>query len=116
MSLKGRILSLCGLLLVTAATPAAAIINGTPDNGAHPEVGALIAVTPFADGALIECSGTLIAPTVFLTAAHCDQGVSRVQVTFGEHVVGGKTLDGTFVADPAYDQKQGDPHDIAVVL
>ena len=29
-----------------------------------------------------ECTGTLISPTVFLTAAHCDEGVSRVAVTF----------------------------------
>lgn len=51
-------------------TPANAIINGLPDNGAHPNVGTVI----WRDGAgalFRSCSGTLISPTVFLTAAHC---------------------------------------------
>lgn len=117
MTRIGRILSVACGALACAASPAAAIINGSPDGVAHPEVGALIAFTPFADGALIECSGTLISPTVFLTAAHCDQGSPSVQVTFAEQYNAGDAgLAGTFIADPAYDQKQGDPHDIAVVL
>ena len=59
-----------------------AITNGGPDGNGHPEVGALLAPHAFSDGTWEECSGTLISPTVFLTAAHCDMGVSRVAVTF----------------------------------
>ena len=65
-----------------------------------------------------DCTGTLIAPNVFLTAAHCDDGRSRVAVTFDSSytVKGGTEYWGTFHADPAYDQAQSDPHDIAVVV
>ena len=65
---------------ITAA--ALAITNGGPDGDAHPYVGALLAPHAFSDGTWEECSGTLISSTVFLTAAHCDMGVSRVAVTF----------------------------------
>jgi Trypsin len=76
--------------------------------GGHPEVGALLAPQPYPDGTWETCSGTLISPTVFLTAAHCDQGVSRVAVTFDSsynattgtnetNIVAGTTITGDFM-------------------
>jgi Trypsin len=102
---------------VTAADPAGAITNGGPDGNGHPNVGGLVASTAYSDGTWIYCSGTLISPTVFLTAAHCDEGTSRVRVTFSSaYQDGDTTYAGTFHADPAYDQAQSDPHDVAVVV
>jgi len=49
---------------------ALAITNGQPDGNGHPEVGALLAQQAFSDGTWEECTGTLIAPRVFLTAEH----------------------------------------------
>src|SRR3954469_19166374 len=111
--------TVAGLAALTiAAAPAAAITNGAPDGNAHPEVGALLAQQAFSDGTWAECTGTLISPTVFLTAAHCDEGVSRVAVTFDStySAATGTRYWGTYHADPAYDQKTSDPHDIAVVV
>jgi hypothetical protein len=63
------------------------------------------------------CSGTLISPTVFLTAAHCGIGTSKVYVTFdSEYTSKSKLYSGTFYGDPLYNQSQGDTHDIAVVV
>ena len=106
------------LASVIMAATASAITYGVPDGSGHPEVGALLAQQAFSDGTWVECSGTLIAPTVFLTAAHCDEGVSRVLVTFDSTYVypTGKTYSGTWHADPRYDQAQSDPHDMAVVV
>jgi secreted trypsin-like serine protease len=103
------------LMLATAAN---AITYGTPDGNAHPEVGALLAPQPYSDGTWATCSGTLISPTVFLTAAHCDQGVSRVAVTFDSSYTSstGTTHWGTWYADPSFNQAQSDPHDVAVVV
>jgi secreted trypsin-like serine protease len=102
---------------LAVAAPANAITYGVPDGGAHPEVGALLAQEAYSDGTWTTCSGTLISPTVFLTAAHCDEGVDRVKVTFDStYVAPGTTYAGTYHADPAYDQAQSDPHDIAVVV
>ncbi len=60
-------------------TPAGAITGGQPDGDAHPYVGMI-----YNDQYL--CSGTLIAPTVFLTAAHCAAAFaednSQIYVTF----------------------------------
>jgi hypothetical protein len=97
---------------------AVAITNGGPDGNGHPEVGALLAPHAFSDGTWEECSGTLISPTVFLTAAHCDEGLSRVTVTFASQYVAGKstTYTGTWHADPNYNQAQNDPQDVAVVV
>jgi hypothetical protein len=109
-----RVLSLVAVL-VLVAFPALAITWGTPDGNNHPEVGALIG--QFTSGTFPYCSGTLIAPNVFLTAAHCDLGVSRVYVTFDEHAdANSKLLSGTYYRDPLYNQAQDDPHDIAVVV
>jgi len=115
-----RILAV-GLALVAAAllpAGASAITNGTPDGSGHPEVGALLAPQAYSDGTWETCTGTLISTTVFLTAAHCDQGVSRVAVTFDSsyNASTGTTHWGTWHADPNYNKAQSDPQDIAVVV
>ena len=102
---------------LTAVAPAAAITDGTPDGNKHPNVGGLVAPEPYSDGTWIYCSGTLISPTVFLTAAHCGEDGERVAVTFDTaYQEGDKLYYGTFEADPLYNQSQSDPHDIAVVV
>jgi hypothetical protein len=103
---------------LTLATRAGAITYGEPDGNAHPWVGALLAPVAYSDGTWETCSGTLISPTVFLTAAHCDQGVTRVAVTFDTsyNAQTGTTYWGTWHADPNFNQAQGDPHDVAVVV
>jgi secreted trypsin-like serine protease len=101
----------------TGAAPAAAITHGTADGSAHPNVGGLVSPTQYADGTWIYCSGTLLSPTVFLTAAHCGDDGERVAVTFDTaYQAGDKVYSGTFESDPLYDQAQSDPHDIAVVV
>src|ERR671921_105534 len=105
------------LLSLLAAAPAAAITNGSPDGQAHPNVGGLVSPTQYSDGTWLYCSGTLISPTVFLTAAHCAEDGERVAVTFDTaYEAGDRVYYGTFQADPLYNQSQSDPHDIAVVV
>ena len=118
MPYTGPGLAIASVVALLAAAPAGAITYGSPDGSGHPEVGALLAQQAYSDGTWAECSGTLISPTVFLTAAHCDEGVSRVAVTFASPYVAGRspTYWGTYHADPSYDQKQSDPHDVAVVV
>jgi secreted trypsin-like serine protease len=89
------------LALVLIAAPAGAITGGRPDNGEHPQVGMIIAL--FEDGSFGFCSGTLIAPTVVLTAGHCtaffdEPGVEQVLVSFDETV----TSDSTFFTAHAW--------------
>ena len=109
------IIVLVALLSVTA--PVQAITNGGLDGNQHPNVGGLVSPSQYSDGTWLYCSGTLISPTVFLTAAHCDEGTARVTVTFDpDYKAGDKTYTGTWYADPLYDQKQNDPHDLAVVV
>jgi secreted trypsin-like serine protease len=100
------------------ATAAHAVTNGTADGNAHPAVGALVADQAYSDGTWTYCSGSLISPTVFLTAAHCGEGGSdRVRVTFSSaYVDGDQVYAGTFHADPAYTGSGSDPHDMAVVV
>jgi Trypsin len=111
-------LALAAAAALALCAAALAITNGGPDGNGHPEVGALLAQHAFSDGTWEECSGTLISPTVFLTAAHCDEGVSRVAITFDStyNAKTGTTYWGTWHADPDYNQAQGDPHDLAVVV
>jgi secreted trypsin-like serine protease len=94
---------------------ASAITYGQPDGNRHPNVGALVGT--FDGQTYPYCSGTLISPTVFLTAAHCDIGTSTVYVTFdSEYTSKSRLYSGTFHSDPLYNQSQNDPHDIAVVV
>lgn len=115
-----RRLAAAAALLVTTfmiAGPVSAITNGTPTGNRYPNVGGLVSPTQYSDGTWIYCSGTLISPTVFLTAAHCGENGERVAVTFDpDYVAGDKLYYGTFYSDPLYNQAQNDPHDIAVVV
>src|SRR3954447_1312069 len=98
-----------------APATAGAITYGSPDGDAHPSVGGLVSATQYGDGTWLYCSGTLISPTVFLTAAHCAEG-DRVGVTFDPAYQQGDTVYyGSWHADPRYRKAQSDPHDIAVV-
>lgn len=54
------------------ATPASAITWGKPDNNEHPNVGTLLFVQNGVG--FFSCTGTMIAPRVMLTAAHCVSG------------------------------------------
>jgi secreted trypsin-like serine protease len=106
------------LALLLAPTPAAAITNGSVDGGGHPNVGGLVSQKQYSDGTWTYCSGTLISPTVFLTAAHCaDYDRERAIVTFSTaYEAGDPVHTGTFHIDPLYPGPQNDPYDIAVVV
>src|SRR3954454_22424109 len=99
-TLFAGIVVIVGCLLPAAS--ASAITNGAPDGNRHPEVGALLAQQAFSDGTWAECTATLLSPTVFLTAAHCDEGVTRVTVTFDSSYVypPGAPCPGPWPADP----------------
>src|SRR5215210_2932196 len=113
-----KLLLAAAAAFLVAAAPAQAVVYGAPDGNAHPEVGGLLAAQAYSDGTWVECTGTLISPTVFLTAAHCDEGVASVKVSFDARYVAGRstTYAGTFLADPGYNHTQGDPQDLAVVV
>ena len=64
------LVTLVAALAVVAVS--SAITYGVPDGNGHPEVGALLAPQAYSDGTWATCTGTLIAPKVFLTAAHCE--------------------------------------------
>ena len=62
---------ICAAAAVFAAT-ASAITFGEPDGTRHPNVGALVADwNEESPGPDQFCTGTLVSPTLFLTAAHC---------------------------------------------
>jgi hypothetical protein len=116
-----RLLAVLGALVVLLlpVSGAQAITYGQPDGTRHPNVGAMVAVV---DGQPMWCSGTLIAPTVFLTAAHCTSylqslGVNSVLVTFDPDLVTATHfIPGVMHTNPGYNQTQSDPGDIAVVV
>ncbi len=81
------IFALASLLLVTG--PVAAITDGGLDGNGHPYVGLMVA--QLEDGTpLWRCSGTLIAPTIFLTAGHCTEApAAHVEIWFDADVQAG---------------------------
>lgn len=72
------------MLLLIAAVPALAITNNFVPDYEHPFVG--LAVFYDANGEFLwRCSGSLISPTVFLTAGHCAdtaEGAATARVYF----------------------------------
>jgi secreted trypsin-like serine protease len=121
LNLVRRVAVLAALLVFMTSQNAAAITYGQPDGNLHPNVGAVIRLR--SDGVYrILCTGSLISPTVFLTASHCttfleDQGISDVWVTFdSKFTQRSKLLHGTMHSNPLYNKAQSDTGDIAVIV
>jgi len=112
------------VVIMLAVVPAAqAITFGQPDGNDHPNVGAMIVLEP--DGVkYLYCSGTLIAPKVFLTAAHCTAAAAAygaaphdVFVTFDPVWNESATLHrGTYYLNPNYGHDSHDLNDVAVII
>jgi hypothetical protein len=112
------------LLAVTlTAAPAQAITNGDLDGGAHPYVGFMIGKD--AQGRpLGVCSGTLLSPTVFLTAGHCTAPAVTADIWFDDDLTDpaehnmpyvGETW-GTTYTHPGYDPADFTRRDVGVVV
>jgi V8-like Glu-specific endopeptidase len=117
---KVRLLVAVVTLMLVLVAPATAITYGEPDGNRHPYVGALIAES---DGELFQvCTGTLIAPDVFLTAAHCTAVLEAnnwpAYVTFDSVFVPGSStlIAGTMYTHPQFPGPMANTYDIAVVI
>jgi V8-like Glu-specific endopeptidase len=123
-STLGLAAALAAAATLTSA-PASAVTDGEQDGDAHPYVGLMVAQD--ADGApLWRCSGTLISPTLFLTAGHCTEApAAKVALWFdadmqtnsaakGYPFVG--TASGTPHAHPQYDPNAFTRYDVGVVV
>src|SRR5262249_36359142 len=95
---------LAAVLGLTLAAPLHAITNGQLDGTAHPYVG--IFLTADTGSA---CSGSLISPTVFLTAAHCVTEGEPVFLTTADDAFSPDAVivTGTAHPDPEFQRCEG---------
>jgi hypothetical protein len=112
------LLALVSAMFIASTGSASAILHGQPDGDAHPYVGMVT-------DEVFVCSGALISPTVFITAAHCfDTPGQAVEVTVDPD---GFAEDSVFYSGHWYPDPQFciacsgglvgfDTHDVAVVI
>jgi secreted trypsin-like serine protease len=122
-----KLLALFAMLAAaTVAVPASqAITDGELDGNGHPYVGLMVAQT--AGGApLWRCSGTLVSPTVYVTAGHCTEfPAAHVEIWFAADVESGipgngypfnGDVGGTPFTHPNYNPNQFYIRDLGVVV
>jgi secreted trypsin-like serine protease len=117
-------LAVAAAIALCFASAGRSITWGQRDGNAHPEVGAMMAFwDPATPNTLQElCTGTLIEPTLFLTAAHCtdylldDLGITDVWVTFSPDSAQGPYVHGVMHQSPLFPGPGSNPHDIAVIV
>ena len=115
------------VLLVSTFGIAYAITDGEPDGEGHPYVGLMVA-DDAAGNPLWRCSGTLISPTVFLTAGHCTEApaaratiwfesdVESQRVALGYPFGGATSVDGTTYTHPQFNPAAFYLYDLGVVV
>ncbi len=115
------------ILLLAIVGTAAAITNGELDGDGHPFVGLMVA-KDVDDNPLWRCSGTLLSPTLFLTAGHCTEApATSATIWFESDVEGGipdngypdggpTSVDGTAYTHPQYDPNAFFLYDLGVVV
>ena len=107
--------------LAVVVVPAGAVTDGQPDGNGHPYVGLMVAQDS-GGNPLWRCSGTLLSPTVFLTAGHCTEApAAHAEIWFASHIdtdshyvskaAGGTGCDNAAVTGyPCHGEAAGVPH------
>ena len=94
MRRTGLILLTMVAMLAVTFVPAFAVTDGGLDGDGHPYVGLMVAQTS-AGAPLWRCSGTLLSPTLFLTAGHCTESpAAHVEIWFDADVESGIPANG----------------------
>jgi hypothetical protein len=112
-------------VLAATGVPATAVTDGELDGNRHPYVGLMIAQD--AEGnPLWRCSGTLLSPTLYLTAGHCTEApAAHVEIWFAADVESGipangyplnGDVGGTPYTHPSYDPNAFFLFDVGVVV
>ena len=116
-----------GLVLALGSySPAAAIRYGELDGNDHPYVG-LVMFDDAAGEPMWRCTGTLLSPTVFLTAGHCTYGTTKATIWFESQVLrgdpafnypfgGATSVDGTPYTHPQYNPDAFYLYDLGIVV
>jgi hypothetical protein len=123
--MRNGLIGLVTLGLLTGSMAAHAIKNGDMDGDGHPYVGLMVAQDA-AGNPMWRCSGTLISPTVFLTAGHCTQApAAHVEIWFDADVENGipgngypysGQVGGTPFTHPQYNPNAFFLYDLGVVV
>lgn len=103
------------VVALACAAPAGAVLDGKPDT-AHPYVGIL--VTEIGNDRVPVCSGFLVSPRAFVTAAHCiaDLGSLPALVSFDKSFTPSSIVsEGRKIPNPEFGAPEADTHDIALV-
>ena len=113
------------MLVLSTFGMASAVTDGELDGEGHPYVGLMVAQDE--DGnPLWRCSGTLLSPTLFLTAGHCTEApAAHVEIWFDADVESGipangypntGDVGGTPYTHPQYDPNAFFLYDLGVVV
>jgi len=109
-------------LVLSLVGTASAVTDGYEDGDGHPYVGLMVA--SIGGAPQWRCSGTLISPTLFLTAGHCTFGADHVEIWFDADVTNAAAhgypftgdVGGTPYAHPDYNDSAFFLFDLGVVV